>query len=267
MLATSQESKVPACPDSQRRKDEDTAPETAPAPPPAKKPRLGPLLCFFSKSKAYPSGSELGRLLQPLGPRGLSNFAVLEHGYVRFGPDSAGAPLAFRSVEHAFQAAKYLFCHDAATFASFARPPWSELAGAQIKSLGGRRAFKQRGLRLDSARWAQVCAGVMLLLLVSRWEEDDWFAHVLRTCHERGYVCLHFERSGRRSFWGGHAAAGAGSYVGQNVLGRLLGWLARHGPEHVRAQQQEWCQAGMGVFEQAALWQQRFLADCPPLLV
>eukprot|EP00808_Paulinella_micropora_P026458 g50109.t1 len=75
MLSRSHEA---ACPSPQldpqlgsKRHDE----ASAPTPPPAKKARLAAaplILCFFSKSNAYPPESELGRLLQPLGPRGLT---------------------------------------------------------------------------------------------------------------------------------------------------------------------------------------------------
>ena len=115
----------------------------------------------------------------------------------------------FPTVEHYFQAAKYVCigAHDLA--AQF------ETGGAvgndpsEAKRRGGRKGMNQAGCVLDVAAWEQLADGVMWAAICGRLHGSDArdpFRDVLQAVVTQNVALLHFERSGVRSYWGGNIA-------------------------------------------------------------
>eukprot|EP00940_MAST-03C_sp_MAST-3C-sp2_P000179 g179.t1 len=141
----------------------------------------------------------------------------------------------YRSVEHGFQAAKYLLFSEpranAIRFAKIFESP--DLTSSDAKRKGGRAHMEKLGIALDISRWNRHRRDVMLALLRSRWHADESFRSILIETHRQRLQLVHFERSGARSFWGGCVAKdGSSTIKGRNELGNML---MRLRDEHVES--------------------------------
>ena len=173
---------------------------------------------FFSKSVM---GDDLG-IGQPGWRRCLSNFS-----------STGESPLSvhekeYDTVEHAFQAAKYLFA---------ASPKETALKAAQqfesggsirtavaAKSAGAKKGMQKLKCILDVAQWNEIADEVMRSALRARWECDSTFRTILQAVKSEGMTLLHHERSGAKSYWGGTVKEG--TICGRNQLGVMLMELA-----------------------------------------
>ena len=118
----------------------------------------------------------------------------------------------YRTVEHAFQAAKFLHGNAAPAEVAERRAADFEVGGRiaadakKAKLAGGRKgmaACAGGGCTLDRARWGAAADAVMVDALEARWAVDAAFRDVLRETRRQGIRLVHFERSGGKSYWGG----------------------------------------------------------------
>lgn len=169
---------------------------------------------FYSQSKDD-DDLEIGL---PTWRKELSNFAA------------AAAPIviegrSYPTVEHAFQAAKYLRCATPKVAAHAVATDFE--VGGKIKtaraakSSGGRGGMTKRSCALDIAAWAREADGVMQAALRARAETDARFASVLTATRRQRVQLVHFERSSAKSYWGGSISSD-GAIVGRNRLGEML---------------------------------------------
>jgi predicted NAD-dependent protein-ADP-ribosyltransferase YbiA (DUF1768 family) len=152
--------------------------------------------------------------------RYLSNFARL--------PASSQYP----TVEAAFGFAKYGVAEEIDPESKNAKvPDFSAMTdGLQAKRAHGRKGMKEHGFVLKSnklAQWNQVRVAEMRRILEERWSSDSKFRAILRDVLKSGRGLLHFERSGKKSFWGGCISKKTGEVVGKNTLGLLMLAIAR----------------------------------------
>ena len=138
---------------------------------------------------------------------------------------------SFPSVEHAFQASKYLCCSEPQDLASKHGKMFMGTDCAfdapEAKKRGGRKYMTSLGVSLDVKRWNEIAKDVMLTLLRSRWHHDAEFRDIMIETQRQGFHLVHFERSGSSSFWGGCISKEDGTVRGNNMLGRMLMTLAQ----------------------------------------
>ena len=128
----------------------------------------------------------------------------------------------YNSVEHGFQAAKFLSSdrpREAKEFEIFGTVGCIPL---DAKRAGSRTGFKRKQARLRAAEWEEKRDEVMMRLLRARWDCDLEFRHILQVTHAQQLELVHFERSGPRSYWGAHMCRKTGRVLGKNRLGGLL---------------------------------------------
>ena len=135
----------------------------------------------------------------------------------------------FSSIEHAFQAAKYMFTV----------PPRPDIAdefavggslGAKhpchAKREGGKAAMKRREVVLNAEEWNAHAPDVMVQLVRARAAVDSFYKSLLKFLSKNSVHLYHFERAGEKSFWGGYFPKGkpqtAASWQGKNTLGEIL---------------------------------------------
>lgn len=131
----------------------------------------------------------------------------------------------YSSAEHAFHAAKCGCSDNPSVQTEFTVAGKVGNKPEDAKRAGGRKGFKSLGAELDLEKWDRVKRKEMMKILEARWEQHPDFQEVLRALYPRikndNWYLLHFERSGKKSEWGGTYSAEAG-VKGQNLLGRLL---------------------------------------------
>lgn len=171
---------------------------------------------FYSKSKEY------------IGKR-LSNFYVGPGGVLYRG-------ITFPSIEHAFQAAKYMYTLPPTTGDFVDTTPSQRFSAVAdviakmtpegAKRAGSRSGMKQYAVQLDVKKWNADSVDVMKALVASRMKRDDLYRTLVNGGRREGIVFLHFERSCARSEWGGCFKAGeprvVSNFKGQNKLGKIL---------------------------------------------
>lgn len=182
------------------------------------------MVLFYSKSKDLddldlniPSWRKLLSNFSPVAPRGLR---VEVNGETRTYP----------TVEHAFQAAKYLFHavpRDKAIAAAVDFESGRKVgdAAASAKSAGGRKGMASRGITLQTSSWNSASEKVMRELLTARFADDADFRQVLQATAMQKLTLVHFERSAAKSYWGGVRKkddTGRDVVLGQNKLWELL---------------------------------------------
>ena len=158
----------------------------------------------------------------------LSNFQVLPQPLIFL-----GAP--FRSIEHAFQAAKFLSlkgrrpAETVELFLKFStRGPYGMLDPNKVKSLGNKGSFKKQKVELDIKEWNRSAPLVMKQLVSARVQVDPKYRDLLIRAARHNLRFMHFERKG--GLWGGHFPKGQTdlkSFIGENVLGRIMDEVAQ----------------------------------------
>ena len=159
------------------------------------------LIYFFSKSKGF------------LEKR-LSNFypsPVYYNGFM------------YPSIENAFQAAKYECSSKPGIAEELAE---RRVTPAMAKSLGSKSGMKKRGAVLDVNKWNAKSVRMMKQLVNSRMKTDGLYREIILKARKDKVPFFHFERSGRKSFWGGNFPQGTSqipsNFVGENMLGKIL---------------------------------------------
>ncbi len=143
----------------------------------------------------------------------------------------------FWSVEHAYQAAKFLYTvgdKGRRYFASFAADGEIGQQPANVaKSRGGKTHMKKVfRCEVDNKKWNGVRAAIMKSLIAVRFRVDDKFRKILLEAVMHKQDILHFERPsrGKELFWGGYFPAdkerSVQNFVGHNVLGKIMQEIA-----------------------------------------
>jgi len=162
-------------------------------------------IIFHSKARDLRDNylpKETGRLL--------SNFdggSVIYHG------------LYYPSVEHAFQAQKYLFTTPPSpdTRLEFTDP---KMSAVQAKEMGGKIYMKKLKVALDIEAWNRVSESLMRELIVLKIHQNPIIRDILIYCSKNGIRLFHFSRSDMK--WGCHVDSKTGDIIkGSNLLGRL----------------------------------------------
>jgi predicted NAD-dependent protein-ADP-ribosyltransferase YbiA (DUF1768 family) len=131
--------------------------------------------------------------------------------------------VTFPSIEHGFQAAKFLCSNRPDLFATFSAP-----TAVDAKRAGGKGAFKKAGAVLDTNAWNAHSQDVMTALVKSRIRNDDVYRKILRLARKDNITLLHYEKAfgkrGAEPFWGGYFKNGAEPRVfyGKNTLGNIM---------------------------------------------
>lgn len=166
-------------------------------------------LQFHSKARLLSEDNSLG--LSRESGRILSNFWPVS---IRWRGHS------YSSVEHAFQAAKYLLASD--------RPEMAIefMVGGKVgddprsaKKAGGKAGMARRGARLDIPRWNQMSEAVMREIVMEKARDPD-VANILRICKKHQVVLFHYSRSDMK--WGCHVDSSGLVKTGENLLGKIL---------------------------------------------
>jgi hypothetical protein len=222
------------------------------------------ILQFYSKSKITASPETMGGVRN--WRQRLSNFwpvQILPLSITVEGKELFNEGLQFASVEQAFHYAKFQFAikkmsdsekqdwlaHYPAiltesipisfdqvndeTFAKIIRPFM-----VQVKGSSGKGKMKKAGYALNVGAWDVARVAVMEHLLRARFGSDDKFRSILSA--SRGKYLLHFERSGRKSFWGGSLNKADQTPQGQNTLGKMMMKLR----DTTLSQYKQYCQDG-----------------------
>jgi len=177
---------------------------------------------FFSKSK------EVTR-------RALSNFQTMAPGspivITQAMLEEAKLPAyqgSFASIEHFYQGMKFYSIEGVKQDKARAAAAKFLLNGEYgqdskvAKSKGGKGAMKALGLALDPSAWNRMQDQVMRVAIRARAAVDPVYAAALRRSAQEGWLWLHFDRAGAKSYWGGHISKDTGKWVGRNRLGELM---------------------------------------------
>ena len=222
------------------------------------------VLQFYSKSKITNLPETMGGVsnwrqrLSNFWPVRISPLPITVEGRELFNEG-----LQFSSVEQAFHYAKFRFTTktmsdseildpllhypailtesipisfdqvDDDTFAKIIRPFM-----VQVKGSSGKGKMKKAGYALNVGAWDVARVAVMEHLLRARFGSDGEFRSILSA--SQGKYLLHFERSGRKSFWGGSLNKADQTPQGQNTLGKMMMKLR----ETTLSQYKQYCQDG-----------------------
>lgn len=220
------------------------------------------ILQFYSKSKITNDPVEMGGVKN--WRQRLSNFwpvRISPNTIIVEGRELFNEGLEFSSIEQAFHYAKFQFAIKTmsdseildpllhypdvltqsikpdrvndATFKEQARPFM-----VQVKGSSGKGKMKKADYTLDVVTWNRARVAVMEHLLLARWVSDDKFRSILSA--SLGKYLLHFERSGRKSFWGGSLNKVDQTPQGQNTLGKMMMKLR----DTMSSQYKQYCQDG-----------------------
>lgn len=129
----------------------------------------------------------------------------------------------YNSVEHGFQAMKYIISERDDIGKLFEiGGKYSELSCKEVKKIGSRIGFKNNGCTLDNLLWNIKRVEVMEDLIKARYLTDEKFRNIISKYDN----LLHFERSGKKSFWGGSWNRGderiPDNFKGNNMLGKII---------------------------------------------
>jgi hypothetical protein len=90
------------------------------------------------------------------------------------------------------------------------------------KSKGGKGAMKTLAFTLDSTTWNRVQDTVMSVAIRARSSVDPLYTAALKQSAQGDWLWLHFDRSGAKSYWGGHVSKETGEWKGRNRRVELL---------------------------------------------
>lgn len=131
----------------------------------------------------------------------------------------------FPSIEHAFQAAKFLYSDRPDLFHAAAMDA-SAVTAAKAKSLGSKTAFAKRRVVLNVESWNIHNKAVMRELVQARVREDVAFRSILERARQGGLTLYHYEKAfgkrGAEPYWGGYFRKSDGEFFGKNWLGKIL---------------------------------------------
>ena len=129
----------------------------------------------------------------------------------------------YPSIEHYFQAAKALHSNKPELAILFQKGNSIGIQSpVEAKEAGSRKYYKNNGISLDTEKWNKNSEKIMYDALVARSLVDEEFNDILKNSYKENYYLLHFERSGKKSEWGGAIEKETGNIVGKNRLGILL---------------------------------------------
>lgn len=140
----------------------------------------------------------------------------------------------FRTVEHAFQAAKWLYTKRGVRKDMFEMlavgGKWGNLPGKNVKAKGGKGAFSNQKPKeeLDMHRWNAQRVNITRALLKARARVDPLFRSIVARAQADGVMPVHFVsmrgRKGGVPFWGVRSIKkkNPGYLIGENMLGKLL---------------------------------------------
>lgn len=152
----------------------------------------------------------------------LSNFVLLDVEY---------AGVKYPSVEHAFQAQKYLYTVPVKPELSFLFTSHAlrVLSAQEAKSLGGKGGMKKHGVALDVHAWGVVSQKIMKELLWAKVERHEQVRSVLQACRQYDICLVHFSRNDM--FWGAHVDSNTGFIKkGKNRLGQMYHEIIKEMP-------------------------------------
>lgn len=140
--------------------------------------------------------------------------------------------MEFRSIEHAFQAAKYAF---ASTTDGSGVKAWlgayslsedgvSCSSALDAKRKGGKGGFKTAGCSLNIQKWITIRVPIMRSLVKQRVLKDAKYRSIIASLVDGGHPVVHFERGSKDKppFWGQVQLKDSGDIVGENMLGKLM---------------------------------------------
>lgn len=140
--------------------------------------------------------------------------------------DTPFGTLSFPSIEHAFQAFKWLHLTtgmDEKHFRSFtAEAEIGKQTAVKAKSASGQAAMRRAGVTLNTTEWNKVQVDLMTKLVRSRAKSDPIYSRLLKQASTKKVQLLHIEQRKKASecFWGGNEASG--QFQGQNKLGVIM---------------------------------------------
>ena len=151
---------------------------------------------FYSKSKDQ---DDLG-LGIPNWRKRLSNFWIYDK------------TAQFPSIEHEFQAMKYLYSSNPNEINSI---QWNQLTSVEAKRMGSKKEFLKRKLHLDIDKWNSDRLYNMIGLVRKRFQMDAIYRLILQTIIKKNIDLIHFSINDH--YWGQSRKGN-----GQNYLGKIL---------------------------------------------
>ena len=153
---------------------------------------------------------------------------------------------SFPSVENAFQAAKYARYAEPTYLSYLSADPKQgsldrsasrskersideladKLTPRQARTFGGKAGMRENNLELSLKPWEEASPGIMEALIRLRHRQDAAFEVAIEKFAREGKKFYHFERSGSKSFWGGHFPRDGGPWAGGNRLGEIMNKIA-----------------------------------------
>lgn len=125
----------------------------------------------------------------------------------------------FPSIEHAFQGYKLAISNAPE---SIINSLIDSTDGKEVKRMGSKKFFKENGLVLDISSWTSKSMNLMRYLVRQRLHIDLKYREIIKNAIDNDIKLYHFERSGRKSLWGGFFEKQTGVWVGGNRLGKML---------------------------------------------
>ena len=166
------------------------------------------IMQFHSKAKLLPANS----IFSPTAMRDLSNFSEFDVEYDRF---------VYRTVEHAYQALKYLYCSNKPELFEIVREENQKKDALGAKESGGRKGMEKRGVIFDrDGCWDKKQIEIMTKLVASKIKRHPEIRKIVETAKENNIILVHFSRSDM--IWGAHVTEDGKSIKrGTNHLGNI----------------------------------------------
>jgi ribA/ribD-fused uncharacterized protein len=166
------------------------------------------IMQFHSKAKLLPADS----IFSPTAMRDLSNFSEFDVEYEGF---------VYRTIEHAYQALKYLYCSNKPELFEIVREENQKKDALGAKESGGRKGMEKRGAVFDrDGCWDKKQIEIMTKLVASKIERHPEIRKIVQTAKENNIILVHFSRSDM--IWGAHVTEdGKSIKKGTNHLGNI----------------------------------------------
>ncbi len=166
------------------------------------------IMQFHSKAKLLPADS----IFSPTAMRDLSNFSEFDVEYDGF---------VYRTVEHAYQALKYLYCSNKPELFEIVREENQKKDALGAKESGGKGGMAKRGAIFDrDGCWDKKQIEIVTKLVASKIERHPEIRKIVQTAKENNIILVHFSRSDM--IWGAHVSEdGKSIKKGDNHLGNI----------------------------------------------